>query len=596
MTTADPDESFEALHARGVESGNAGDHECALGFYRQAQTIRPDSHTLHVDMASSLAALRRHAEALRHSETAIGIDPKGVKAWTDAGLCLLEMRRLEPALQCYERALSLAPHDLAAWRGKAAVLAQAGRHGEALQALRHVAGLAADIDYLPGNILHLAMRLGDWSAWEAQVRSTLAAVDAGRRAAAPFSLMTVPASPAQLLASARIFAQHACPPAAGPLAPLPAGPRLRIGYFSADFGDHPTSQLIAGFFESHDRGRFETSAYSIGMRPAGALRSRIAGGVDHFIEVSGRADADIAAMARAAKLDIAVDLMGFTEGCRPMIFSHRAAPLQVSWLGFPGSTGTRFIDYIVADATVIGPPDRVYYDEKVVTLPGSYQVNDDRKIIAGPDSTRASVGLPPDGFVFACFNGQHKITPAMFDCWMRLLRQVPGSVLWLLLGGPQARAAMESEAEARGVERSRIVWAEPLALARHLARHAMADLFLDTAPYNAHTTCSDALWAGLPVLTVSGATFASRVAASLLNAVGLPELVTRTIVEYESRALALASTPGMCAALRQRLQSNRAVTPLFDTKIFTRRMEAAYEAMVHRQRQGLAPDHIDVPS
>jgi predicted O-linked N-acetylglucosamine transferase (SPINDLY family) len=299
-------------------------------------------------------------------------------------------------------------------------------------------------------------------------------------------------------------------------------------------------------------------------------------------------------MARDAGIDIAVDLNGFTEGARPDIFARRAAPVQVNYLGYPGTMGCDYMDYIVADATLIPPGDYDCYSEKVVVLPGSYQANDNTKRISEAVTTRARMGLPPDGFVFACFNSNYKITPDVFDVWMRLLRNVPGSVLWLLQGNADAQRAIEAEARQRGIDPERIVWAQRMPLAEHLARHAHADLFLDTFHYNAHTTGGDALWSGLPVLTLAGPTFASRVCASLLGAVGLPELVTHSVEAYEALATTLATSPQRLAELRGRLQANRKTMPLFDSTQFARRIEAAYEAMWDRHQRGLAPDHIRI--
>jgi predicted O-linked N-acetylglucosamine transferase (SPINDLY family) len=326
------------------------------------------------------------------------------------------------------------------------------------------------------------------------------------------------------------------------------------------------------------------------------MRQRIVAGVDHFVDVAGLSDAQAAARTRSDGIDIAIDLMGFTEGCRPKIFAFRPAPIQVGFLGFPGTMGSDCIDYLIADATVIGRDDRAFYAEKVITLPGSYQVNDNRKPIAATTPTRAEVGLPDDGFVFASFNGLQKLTPEMFGHWMALLREVPASVLWLLRGPDAATAALQAEAGRLGIDAARIVWAEPLPLAEHLARHALADLFLDTFPCNAHTTCSDALWGGLPVLTLSGESFASRVAGSLLKTIGLPELVTSSFDDYRARALALASSPEVLGEVRQRLRRNRETSALFDTPLFARRIESAYQAVAERRRQGLAPDHLEIPA
>jgi protein O-GlcNAc transferase len=555
---------FEALHELGVAHSALDEHEVALGFFERAARKNPRSPDLLANMGTSLAALQRREEALKHYEAALRLDPKMARAWADAGLALMELGRIEAAVEAYEKVMKLAP----------------------------------DTDYLHGRLLHGRMFLCRWAGWAELVAETVRRVDEGRAAAEPFALMSTPAGPATLLRGARTFAAENCPPRTTELPP-PAyrepGRKLRVAYVSTDFRSHAVAQLIAGLFEQHDRERFEWFGYALGPREHDEMRSRIEAGLDHFTDVADHSDAEIAALAREDGIDIVVDLNGFTGTSRPGIFAHRAAPLQVNYLGFPGSMGCEFIDYIVADEVVIRPEDCAHYTEKVVVLPGAYQANDNTRRIGEAPPARETMGLPAEGFVFACFNNNHKITPDVFDVWMRLLQRVPGSVLWLLKGKePAAWAALQAEAKARGVDPARIVDAGRAPVADHLARHAHADLFVDTFHYNAHTTCSDALWTGLPVLTLAGPTFASRVAASLLRAVGLPELVTHDVAAYEAAAFELATSPERLRALRERLRANRNTAPLFDTPRFARGIEAAYEAMWDRHRRGLAPDHLRI--
>lgn len=307
-------------------------------------------------------------------------------------------------------------------------------------------------------------------------------------------------------------------------------------------------------------------------------------------------DDEIADLIRRLEIDILVDLKGFTGGSRTRVLGRRPAPIQVNYLGYPGTLGAPFIDYIIADRTVIPDHHREFYSEKVVALPDSYQANDDKRLIADRVFTRGDVGLAPAGFVFCCFNNNYKITPDMFDRWMRILGRVEGSMLWLLEANARAAANLRKEAVARGIAAERLVFAPRVPLPDHLARHRLAGLFLDNIPCNAHTTASDALWAGLPVLTILGDTFASRVAASLLHAIGLPELIAESPEAYERMAIDLATHPSRLAALSTRLAANRLTAPLFDTKRFTRHIEAAYTAMYERHQAGIAPDHIVVPA
>ena len=351
---------------------------------------------------------------------------------------------------------------------------------------------------------------------------------------------------------------------------------------------------MAGLFEQHDRARFEVVGFSFGPDKKEAMRDRVAASFDRFIDVRDRSDRDVALLARNLDIDIAVDLKGFTTDSRWKIFAHRAAPLQVNYLGYPGTMGADYMDYIIADRVLIPDDSGKYYSENIIYLPHSYQANDRKRPIAERLFTRQELRLPDSGFVYCCFNNNYKITPAIFDGWMRILGQVRDSVLWLLADNPWAERNLRREAAARGVAAERLVFAGRLPAAEHLARQRAADLFLDTLPYNAHTTASDALWAGLPVLTRAGTSFPSRVAASLLTAIDLPELITTTPEDYERRAIELARNPEQLSAIRARLARNRLTTPLFDTGLFARHIETAYVQMYERYQAGLAPAPIHV--
>jgi predicted O-linked N-acetylglucosamine transferase (SPINDLY family) len=370
--------------------------------------------------------------------------------------------------------------------------------------------------------------------------------------------------------------------------------RVRIAYLSADFRQHATAELIAGLIEAHDRARFEISAVSFGRDDNSALRARLVRAFDRFEDVRLKNDAEVAQWLKDSEIDIAIDLKGHTEESRPGILAHRPCPVQVGYLGYPGTIGAPWLDYILADARVLPFDRQPFYNERIVHLPHCYQVNDSSRTI-GETPTRADAGLPGNSFVFCCFNAAWKITPVLFDVWMRLLAAVPGSVLWLLDDNATARCNLAATAEARGIDPARLIFAPRISSAAHLARHRLADLFLDTLPYNAHTTASDALWAGLPVLTCLGAQFDGRVAASLLEAVGLPELVTHNLVDYEALALALARDSARLSSFREKLAANRLTSPLYDTDRFRQSIEAAYLRMMERARQGRAPESFVVP-
>jgi predicted O-linked N-acetylglucosamine transferase (SPINDLY family) len=351
---------------------------------------------------------------------------------------------------------------------------------------------------------------------------------------------------------------------------------------------------MAGLFEAHDRNAFEFFAFSFGPDVSDEMSQRIKLQFAEFININEMSDIEVAKLARDKRIDIAVDLKGITQGARSNIFAYRAAPIQVNYLGYPGTMGAPYYDYIIADRVLVPTASRQYYSEKIVYLPGSYQVNDSKRIISEHAFTKAQFGLPADAFIFCCFNNNYKITPATFDSWMRILNQVPNGVLWLMEDNPYAAENLRREATQRGVNQRRLKFATRIPLQEHLARHRLADLFLDTLPYNAHTTASDALWAGLPVLTCIGASFPARVAASLLASVGLTELVTHSMADYENLAVELATNPAKLNALKERLATNRLDCPLFNTEDFAKNLESAYSAMFGRLHAGLPPEHIEV--
>ncbi len=381
-------------------------------------------------------------------------------------------------------------------------------------------------------------------------------------------------------------------PILGPTPKRPQSQKIRVGYFSADFHNHATGHLMAELFELHDKNQFELFGFSFGPIANDEMRQRLEKSFDHFIEVGNKSDIEIAQLSRDINIDIAVDLKGFTQDARTGIFAHRAAPIQVSYLGYPGTMGADYIDYVIADKTLISPELKSCYSEKIIYLPYSYQVNDRKRLISERQFTRRELGLPESSFVFCCFNNNYKILPATFGGWARILKAVEGSVLWLLQDNVWAVENLKKEAKKQGITPDRLIFAARMSLPDHLARHRQANLFLDTFPYNAHTTASDALWAGLPVLTLAGQSFASRVAASLLNAIGFLELVTTSQGDYEALAIELAMNPQKFKDIKLKLARNRLITPLFDTPLFTKNLEAAYIKMHERYQAGLESEHL----
>jgi predicted O-linked N-acetylglucosamine transferase (SPINDLY family) len=436
----------------------------------------------------------------------------------------------------------------------------------------------------------------DWSDYEPLVGQIAAGIENDAYVAHPFIFMALMDSARLQHKAARAWANYAWPAngALGPIAARGRREKLKIGYFSSDFHEHPVGRLLAELIEIHDRSRVEVVAFSFGAKTNDDLQQRLMRAFDQFIDVRDKSNLETAALCRSLDIDIAVDLGGHTFGNRAGIFALRAAPVQVHYLGYLGTMGADYIDYIVADPVVVTPQTESHYREKVIYLPDTHQVNDRNRVIADEVFSREELNLPETGFVFCCFNSGYKVSPATFAGWMRILKAVPGSVLLLYAAYEPIEANLRAQAAKQGVDPQRLVFGERLAPPEYLARYRTADLFLDTFPYTAGTTASDALWVGLPVLTLTGEAFVSRTAASLLTAIGAPEMITSTQQQYEQLAIELASNPQRLAEIRAKIQRNRLTCPLFDTPRFTRNLEAAYRAIHDRYRAGLPPDHIRI--
>ncbi|MFO1316122.1 MAG: tetratricopeptide repeat protein [Burkholderiales bacterium] len=574
-----------------------GRYEEALASYDRALALRPDFVRALYNRIGTLAALARYDEALATSDRLLALDPDQAEAHHNRGCALSSLARFPEAVDAYTRALALDPRKTAALENRGSVLAYLQQHDDAARDFAQVLAVDPHFAYVRGALLKSRLHCGDWRDYDATVAQLAADAEAGQPVSEPFQMVTTTWSAPAQLACMRAWARDKVPAAATPLwtGERYAHDRIRVAYLSADLHEHATAFLLAGVFERHDRARFETIGVSFGPDTGDPMRARLRRSFDRFVDVRERSDRGIAELLRELEVDIAVDLKGYTYDSRPGIFAQRPAPVHVSYLGFPGTMGAPWMDYLLADETIVPAADTPWYSERIVRLPDSYQGNDDARAIAAATPSRADEGLPPSGFVFCSFNSTYKITPPVFDVWMRLLDAVPGSVLWLLEGNRVAPANLRREAQARGVAPERLVFAPRRKLPEHLARHRLADLFLDTLPVNAHTTASDALWAGLPVVTCLGTTFAGRVAGSLLRAAGLPELVVASLAEYEALALALARDAGSLAALRERLAAGRATCPLFATERFCRHLEAAYVAMWERAQRGEAPEAFAVP-
>ncbi|HEX4235203.1 MAG TPA: tetratricopeptide repeat protein [Caldimonas sp.] len=594
-----------------IEPGNAEFHNnlglgldraqrpaAAIASFDAAIALVPQFGAAWCNRGVALHRLGRFAEALASADRALAIDRDDAEAWSNRGLALHDLHRDGEAITALARATELAPQLANAWANLGATLNVTKRHDEALAAYDRALALDPRLTTARGDRLHTLMQLCDWRSFDDEVAAIGDAIVAGNAVVHPFVLLATPASAALQKRCAELFVAAHWPDALlddlPRVTPRAAGDdRIRIGYFSADFRDHAMMHLIAELFERHDRKRFVVHAFSFGPTARDPVRERVMTSFDSWHEASTLGDAEVAALAREVGIDIAVDLAGFTRGARPGILAARAAPLQVSYVGFPGTLAAPFIDYVIADDVVIPAAARADFGEAVAWLPNCYLPNTSWHAVAPPTLDRAAAGLPADGFVFCSFNNSFKITPDVFAVWMRLLQRVERSALWLIEANASAAANLRRHAARHGVDGNRIVFAPRVGRDEHLRRHALADLFLDTFHYGAHTTASDALRAGLPVLTRRGDTFASRVAASLCQSVGLAALVVASAPAYEATALALATDPRRLAALRETLAGALPTAPLFDAARFAHDIERLYIAVDERRRAGLAPVHLD---
>jgi protein O-GlcNAc transferase len=567
----------------------------AIIHYDQALSLQPDNYEVWSSKGASLHELKRFDEAIAHYDQALSLNPDYREAWLNKGSSLHGLWQFDEAIANYDKALSLKPDYHEAWSNKASALNLLKRDAESAKCFQKALEFNVEDSYLLGQAHHQMMIGCDWSDYEKNINEIFHLANEGRKGADPFGFQGIASSEELLKKCAEIYSSDKFP-ALGNLSKSSQYKhhKIRIGYLCGEFRNQATSILMTRVWELHNKSKFEIFAFDNGWDDGSDHRQRIASAFSNIFDISKLSDLDAAKLIQHNEIDILVNLNGFFGLARQGIFSYKPAPVQVNYLGFPGTMGIQYMDYIIADKVVIPEESKIHYVEKLAYLPNSYQANDDMRTISDRKFSKAELGLPEDAFVFACFNNNYKITPTVFDSWVRILSLVQGSVLWLLADNPWAKDNLIKEALARGIDSSRLVFAERLPISEHLARHDLADLFLDTLPYNAHTTCSDALWAGLPVLTLMGHTFPGRVSASLLSAVGLSELVTHTQEEYEALAVELAMNPQKLADIKAKLAKNRLSTPLFDTPLFTKNIEAAYMKMMERYQADLEPDHLFV--
>jgi protein O-GlcNAc transferase len=607
------------------------EYEKSVTKFQQFVILEPNSFLGHYNLGTALKELKRYAEALQSLDLALQLNPAYTEAYLNQGAAYHELKFYDDALVSNARAIQLKPDYAEAYLNRGVTYhalkryddafvsyrdaiqlkpdyaeaylhlgityQELRRYDEALESYDCAIQLKPEMNTLLGNVIHTKMNLCDWDKIHTLVNQLTGMLIKQEMATVPFVTLALTDDPELQKKSAEIYinVMHPISNTLPKISKYQKHQKIRIGYFSADFRNHPVSFLTAELFELHNRDQFEIIAFSFGLNTQDPMRQRLERGFDQFIDIREKSDVEIATLAREMEIDIAVDLGGFTQDYRVNIFAMRAAPIQISYIGYLGTMGAEYFDYLVADPFLIPKDKQQFYSEKIVYIP-SYQANDSRQVISDKAFTREEVGLPENAFVFCCFNNIYKITPATFDSWMRILNKVNDSVLLLIDANETATKNLKKEATSRGVDANRLVFGKRLPLPEYLARYRIADLFLDTLPYNAGTTASDALRVGLPVLTQAGESFASRIAGSLLNAIGLPELITATQDAYESLAIELATNPEQLRVIKDKLVRNLPTSLLYNTKLFTQHIELAYQEMHQRYQDDLTPDHIYIKS
>jgi predicted O-linked N-acetylglucosamine transferase (SPINDLY family) len=588
-------EQPQALHLLGMAALQNGHPGEAMELLRRA--VRSDPHFAMAsnDLGNLLAIAGLLAEAAASYRQAIAEAPDFAEAHNNLGNLLQMTGALEEAVACYRNAAGLRPGYAEAFRNLGSALRRLGRPDEAVTALRTAIEIDPRFPAAISQLTRLLQELCDWTQLDDLTAQLIEIVESESAEVNPFVFLSLDTTPRQQWLCAKRWAADQLGATRARPAASPGKRCITIGYLSADFQEHATAHLTAELFQLHDRGRFRVIGYSYGRDDGGAARRQLRESFDGFVDLLDCSHAESAARIRADEVDILVDLKGYTTDARPEILALRPAPVQVSYLGYPGTLGSGAVDYVLVDRHVVPADEQPYFTERLVYLPDCYQVNDRRRPIAPRVPSRPECGLPETGFVFCCFNSAHKITAPIFDIWMRLLAGVPGSVLWLFEPNRTAAENLRREAESRlAGGAARLVFAPALANPEHLARFRVAALFLDTLPYNAHTLASDALWGGCPVITCAGRAFPGRVAASLLGAVGLPEMVTDSLAGYEALAFELALNPLRLRSIREKLQANRLTTALFDSRRFTRHLESAFETMWRVHLAGESPQPFTV--
>jgi predicted O-linked N-acetylglucosamine transferase (SPINDLY family) len=586
----------EAYYNMGIALQEKCKLEEAIEAYRKALAIKPDYVNAYYNMGNALKEQCKLEEAIEAYRKTLAIKPDYAEAYYIMGITLQEQSKLKEAIEAYRKALAIKPDYVNAYYNIGIVLQEQSKLEEAIEAFNEALAINPHNEAARTQMLHQQAHICNWDSITKDVK-LIPKLGISETHVSPFILLPLEDAPERHLIRSEIYAkanfsQKTLPPMARP---TKRPKRIRIGYFSTDFKEHPVAYLIAKVLEQHNRDQFEVFGYSVHGNKKSEMRQRLEKSFDSFSDLQSMSDRDIALQARQDEIDIAVNLNGYTGRARTGIFAYRAAPIQINYLGYPGTMGSNFMDYIVADRFLIPAEHQKYFNEKKLYLPNTYLPTDNSREISQKPMNRSDIGLPDDAFVFCCFNNNYKISPNEFDIWMRLLSKVKNSVLWLRQSNQFSNINIKKEAIKRNVDPSRIVFAGKVPMDEHLARQRFADLFVDTFAFNAHTTAAEALWTGLPVVTKVGLGFAARVAGSLLNAVGLPELITETEQDYEVLILELASNPTKLARIKEKLANNRLTQPLFNTELYTKHLENGYQQAYQNYFNGNLPQTIIVP-
>ena len=585
----------EGFNNLGVVLQDQGKLKEAIASYNKALALKPDYADAYNNMGNVLRDQGKLGEAIACYTKALSLKPDYAEAYNNMGSALQDQGKLEEAIEAYNKALSIKPDYAEAYNNMGTAIKSQGKPYEAILSYKKALSLRPDYSEARAQKLYQQAKICDWSALNEDWPYVSQLGVIGKNVP-PFTMLSIEDAPDSHVLRSKLFSTETFPnqALAFPKKTVRKSNRLRIGYFSADFREHPVAYLIAKVLDLHDRDQFEIFGYSLQGSEKSEMRQRLIKSFSSFVNAQKMGHKEVALKARKDGIDIAIDLNGYTVNSRPGIFAYRAAPIQINYLGYPGTMGAEFIDYIIADRNLIPDGFQKFYCEKPIYLPHHYQAQNDELEIANETPTRSSLRLPEHGFVFCAINNSYKITPREFDIWMRLLQKVDGSVLWLLESNKCAKENLVNEAVARGIAPERLVFAKKVSHEKYLAQFRQADLYLDTFNYNAGATASNALWAGLPLLTKRGKGYTARMASSLLHSIGLPELITQSELEYENLALRLAQNPELLAALKQKLAINRKTKPLFNSEVFTRHLEDGYQQVYQRYLDGKKPDTITV--